>query len=150
MRPAEEFSANPAGNVPDVSFQAYGVAPPLAVNACEYGIPISPFASDVIEIDSVEEGAAVEAEIVSVRLMLAVSGDELESVTANVSKVAFAAPVGVPLIKPVDELRFSPDGNVPELTFQEYGVVPPLAVSVSEYGDPTWALGNADVVILKH
>jgi len=103
-----------------------------------------------VEIESVEAGAGAKAEMVSVRWRLAVRGDGSESVTANVSGVAFAATVGVPLIKPVDESRFSPDGNVPEVIFHEYGVVPPLAVSVPEYGDPTRPFGNADVVIFKH
>jgi len=91
------------------------VAPPLAVNPCEYDVPTWPFANDVVEIESVEAGTGVEAEIVSVRLTLAVCEGELESVTANMSDVAFSATVGVPLIKPIDELRLRPDGSVPEV-----------------------------------
>ena len=87
----------------------------MAANACEYAVPTLPFARVVVEIESGEAGAGVGAEIVSVRLTLAVRAGELESATANVSEVAFAATVGVPLIKPVDEFRVRPDGNIPEV-----------------------------------
>ena len=49
--------------------------------------------------------------------------------------------VGVPLSVPV-EFSESPGGNVLEAD-HEYGVVPPEAVSVAEYGCPAMAPGRA-------
>ena len=45
--------------------------------------------------------------------------------------------VGVPEMTPVPALRVSPAGNVPFVTDQLYGGVPPVAASVSPYGWPT-------------
>lgn len=53
-----------------------------------------------------------------------------ESVTWNVSEVALAVAVGVPLMMPVEGARVSPVGSVPLVKDQVYGVVPPMAVSV--------------------
>ena len=50
----------------------------------------------------------------------------------NVSAVAFAAAVGVPLIRPVDAFSVKPPGSVPEVSVHVYGVVPPVAASVCE------------------
>lgn len=74
----------------------------------------------------------VNVAIVSVRLTLAVWAGEPESVAVNVRGVILAAAVGVPLIKPLDEFRFKPLGNVPEVSVHVYGVVPPEAVNVCE------------------
>lgn len=63
-----------------------------------------------------------------------------ESVTTNVNGVAASAVVAVPLITPVAELSFSPEGSVPEVNCQLYGVTPPVAVSVIEHADPTLQL----------
>jgi hypothetical protein len=54
-----------------------------------------------------------------------------ESVTCTVNDAVPAAVV-VPEIKPVDATRLNPAGNVPALTLQLYGVVPPLACSAVE------------------
>jgi hypothetical protein len=48
------------------------------------------------------------------------------SVTFTVNETVPAV-VGVPEITPVDATRLNPAGNVPALTVQVYGVVPPLA-----------------------
>jgi hypothetical protein len=40
--------------------------------------------------------------------------------------------VGMPLIAPVDAFNDKPAGNVPTVTAQVYGVVPPAATSVAE------------------
>ena len=56
------------------------------------------------------------------------------------------AVVGVPEITPVDATRLNPAGNVPALTLQLYGEVPPLACSVVEYAVPVVPPGS-DVVV---
>ena len=71
---------------------------------------------------------------------------EEESVTCTVN-LDWPAPVGVPLIVPF-LLKPRPAGNAPEVTVHEYGVVPPVAVSVVEYGVPTVPLGSVDVLII--
>jgi hypothetical protein len=60
----------------------------------------------------------------------------VESVTLNVSAVAFAAAVGVPLITPVEEFSVKPLGKVPDVSDHVYGLVPPVADNVCEYGVP--------------
>ena len=105
--------------------------PPVADNVCEYAVPTWPFASDAVVIVSVAE------EIVSVRFAFTVCVGELESVTLNVSGVALTATVGVPPTRPTDEFSARPPGNVPEMSAQLYGEVPPAAVNVCEYAIPT-------------
>ena len=56
---------------------------------------------------------------------------EALSVTRTV-KVKLPAAVGVPVMAPLEGLRFRPPGREPALMSQLYGVVPPDAVSVSE------------------
>ena len=63
------------------------------------------------------------------RLTFAVCASDLESLTLNVSAVAFAAVVGVPLITPVEEFNAKPVGSVPEVGVHVYGVVPPVAAN---------------------
>ena len=65
------------------------------------------------------------------------------------SATAFAVAVGVPLITPVEEFKASPAGSVPEVSVHVYGVAPPVAVKVWEYGVPAWPPGNDVVVIVK-
>ena len=69
----------------------------------------------------------------------------LESVTENVSAVALATAVGVPLIVPAEALRLKPAGRVPLVSAHVYGIVPPLAASVTLYAVPIWPSGS-DVV----
>jgi hypothetical protein len=52
----------------------------------------------------------------------------VESVTLAV-KLNVPAVVGVPEIDPLAEASVRPAGNAPELMFQLYGVVPPLAAN---------------------
>lgn len=92
---------------------------------------------------------SVAGEIVSVRFTFIVCAGEPESVTLNVSGVAFTATVGVPLIKPADEFSARPPGKVPEMSVQVYGEAPPAAVSVCEYDAPTWPFARAAVVIIS-
>jgi hypothetical protein len=60
----------------------------------------------------------------------------VESVTLNVRDVAFTATMGVPLIRPDEELSVKPLGNVPNVSAHVYGGVPPLAANVCKYGIP--------------
>ncbi|MGA8672870.1 MAG: hypothetical protein WB679_23555 [Terracidiphilus sp.] len=71
----------------------------------------------------------------------------LESVTLNVSAIALAVAVGVPVIAPEEELSERPAGRVPETKAQEYGAVPPVAASAALYVEPTWPFGKDEVVI---
>ena len=66
------------------------------------------------------------------RLTLAVFAGTLASVTLKVSAVPDAAVVGVPVIDPVDEFSVRPLDNVPEVSDQLYGVVPPEASNDAE------------------
>jgi hypothetical protein len=50
-------------------------------------------------------------------------------------KLKVPAAVGVPEIAPLEDTD-NPDGSAPEETLQEYGVVPPDAVSVALYAVP--------------
>jgi len=73
--------------------------------------------------------------IAMVTLALAVATGEDESVTTTTREL-FPAAVGVPLKLPL-VLKFTPAGRVPDCTANEYGGVPPLAVSDWENGVPT-------------
>src|SRR5271170_432307 len=83
MAPVAAFKAKPAGRVPLVSDQLYGVVPPVAASVAVYGTPTSPFGSAPVEITSV---AGI---IVSVRVAACVRIGLLLSVTLKVSDVAF-------------------------------------------------------------
>ena len=83
--------------------------------------------------------------IVSVNACVALP--EALSATCTV-KLAAPAVVGVPLIVPVVELSARPAGRAPPVTDQLYGLVPPVAVSVCEYGVLTVPLGSGDVVVI--
>src|SRR5262249_49598648 len=56
---------------------------------------------------------------------------------------------GVPWIKPVAGSNSKPPGRRPEMTDHVYGGVPPVAVSVAEYGTPTNGVGRDVVVIVS-
>jgi hypothetical protein len=69
----------------------------------------------------------------------------LESVARTV-RFAVPAVVGVPLTTqpaPID----SPAGNVPDVTEQLYGPVPPLTPTVALYATATWPFGSEATVI---
>ena len=65
------------------------------------------------EVVEMLNGAVPAAEIVSERLTDLLCAGLLESVTLNVSAVALAAAVGVPVIAPVDVFNLRPAGSVP-------------------------------------
>ena len=135
--PVELFSVRPTGREPEVIAQVYGVVPPLACSAVEYAVPVVPPGSDVVM--TIGGGAATVMLKVLVPVLLAAS------FTCTVNDTVPAV-VGVPEITPVDATKFNPAGNVPALTLQLYGVVPPLACSVVEYAVPAGPPGN-DVVV---
>lgn len=60
----------------------------------------------------------------------------VESVTLIVNEKEPAV-VGVPVIAPVVALRVRPGGSEPDATENLYGKVPPVAMTVEEYGTPT-------------
>ncbi len=70
--------------------------------------------------------------MVRVRFAVAVCAGELESVTLNVSGVAFTAAVGVPLMRPVEAFSDKPFGRVPAVNCHVKAPDPPVAVSVWE------------------
>ena len=87
----------------------------------------------------------MEAEMVILRLAVALCTGEVESLTFTVNDEVPAV-VGVPLICP--ELpRVRPAGREPELSDQLYGVAPPLAASKAEYETFARAPGREEVVI---
>ena len=79
------------------------------------------------------------------RAFVALCGGFSESVTLTVM-LNVPEDVGVPEITPVETLRASPGGREPALFDQVYGLLPPFAVSVVEYGVPTLP-GGSDVVV---
>ena len=90
-------------------------------------MPTTPSGSEVVVIFSTRFMTAI------VTVVVALCCGVPESVTLNVNGVAATAEVGVPLMAPVAELRVSPEGRVPEVNCQVYGVTPPAAVSVTEH-----------------
>jgi hypothetical protein len=135
--PVVLFSVRPAGKEPVLIAQLYGVVPPLACSVVEYAVPVVPPGSDIVM--TIGGGSATA--------MLKVLAPVLfpASFTCTVNDTVPAA-VGVPEITPVDATRFNPAGNVPALTLQLYGVVPPLACSVVEYAVPAVPPGRDAVV----
>ena len=139
ITPVDAARLNPAGNVPALTLQLYGVVPPLACSVVEYAVPAVPPGSDVVVTVGGCAAAATAMLNAFVPVLFAAS------VTCTVNDAVPAA-VGVPEITPVDAARLNPAGNVPALTLQLYGVVPPLACSVVEYAVPAVPPGS-DVVV---
>jgi hypothetical protein len=97
---------------------------------------------------AIEAGEGPEGAMVSVRVVVAVCGGEPASVTLKVSGTLVAVTVGVPPICPA-EPSFNPVGSAPEISVQVRGGVPPVAVSVWEYGEFTWPPASAVVRMLS-
>ena len=138
ITPVDAARLNPAGNVPALTLQLYGVVPPLACSVVEYAVPAVPPGNDVVV--TVGGCAAAATAILSACVTVLFAA----SVTCTVND-AVPTVAGVPEITPVDA-RLNPAGNMPALTLQLYGVVPPLACSVVEYAVPAVPPGN-DVVV---
>ena len=71
---------------------------------------------------------------------------EAESLAVN-EKLEVPVAVGVPLIRPVAELRARPAGNVPAETVHVIGACPPEAERVAAYGKFAMASGSVEVPI---
>jgi hypothetical protein len=139
-----EASVKPAGKLPELTTQLYGVFPPVALNALEYALPAVLEGSNVVVIDKVEEPDVI---VIDNGLDADCAG-ELESVTFTVKLLDCADAVTVPLIVPL-EARVKPAGKLPELTTQLYGVFPPVALNALEYELPAVLEGSNVVVINK-
>jgi hypothetical protein len=136
-----ELKESPAGRLPELSDQLYGVTPPVAVSVWLYATPIWPFGRLEVVTDR-STGITIESAWSSV------SGVPWESVTRTV-KFEVPAVVGVPEIVPVEPPSDSPAGSEPDTTDQLYGVTPPVAASVWLYATPIWPFGTLVVVITR-
>jgi hypothetical protein len=142
--PLEEFNTNPVGRDPVATDQEYGAVPPVAAKLAEYALPVCPLGNDTLVI---ETGFDPAAAIVTLNDFTAVSAAELESFTWIV-KETVPDWVGVPFNAPLVAFSATPAGREePVATDQVYGVLPPLAVKVAEYTEPTCPPGSAVVVI---
>ena len=69
--------------------------------------------------------------MVSARFAVCVSAGAPESVTLKVNARLLTAAVGVPVIVPVEGLKFGQPGKVPLIMDHVYGAVPPVAASTA-------------------
>lgn len=104
----QPVSERPAGNVPDVIEQLYGVVPPFASIVALYTTPTVPLGKEFVSVS-----AAGLITIVSGPDVVCVG--ELASVTFTVT-VELPAVVGVPLT--VHPLMLRPAGSVPDVIVQ--------------------------------
>ena|SRR5438552_2496905 len=126
--PVEE-SVNPGGSWPPVVDHEYGRVPPEASSVPEYVTPTAPFPRG-------DEPVIVSGFTTStVNARVAVCAGAPASL-ARAVKLKLPAVNGLPLSTPA-ELNVRPGGNIPDAKDQEYGVVPPLALSVCAYALPT-------------
>jgi len=114
-------SVSPAGSVPELIEQVYGVVPPLASMVALYATPTVPFGSVFVSVRAAG-------------LMTMVSGPEVVWDGAPLSStftvtVELPAVVGVPLT--LHPLSARPAGRVPEVIVQLYGEVPPATPMVA-------------------
>ena len=115
--------ASPAGRLPPVMDQVYGVVPPLTLTELEYDVPLVPDGSDdVLIVKAGGAGAATASERATDLLWAGLPASVTETV-----KLAVPVAVGVPEIRPEDGSRASPAGRLPPVMDQVYGVVPPVA-----------------------
>ena len=108
----------------------------MAESVALYAVPTCPFGNEVVVM------ASGSGAIVKVRLNDLLCTGRLESLTLNVSAAAVAGAAGVPLIVPVEEFSTSPEGRLPLVSDQRYGVVPPVDESVALYATPTCPFGS--------
>ena len=134
-----ELKVNPGGSVPAVNCQVYGGVPPVASRPWKYAAPTTPLLSDPV---------VIPRKYGNCKVAVAVSSGLLASVTSNTSTLPPVEAVVVPLITPAG-LRVNPAGSLPLFRLQVYGIVPPVAVSVCEYGVPTTVVFSEVVVIVR-
>ena len=125
--PVDAARLNPAGSVPALTLQLYGVVPLLACSAAEYAVPVVPPGSDAV----VTVGDCPVATTSILRFAVAVAGRELESFTCTVKAEAPVC-VGVPKSIPEPEMAM-PTGKLPFVIDQLYGAVPPVAAKVVDW-----------------
>jgi hypothetical protein len=106
-----EASVKPAGKVPELTTQLCGVFPPVALNALEYELPVTPEGSDVVVIDRVEEPDVI---VIDNGFDADCTG-ELESVTLTVKLLDWDDAVGVPLIAPEEAASVRPVRKLPDV-----------------------------------
>jgi hypothetical protein len=145
IAPLDE-SESPLGKAPLVRVHVYGLVPPVATRLTLYEAPTWPFGNEDVAID---RAAGPEATTVRLKTTDLVCAGVLESVTVNVKDGSLAGAVGVPVIAPELAFRVRPLGKEPEASDQMYGVLPPVAVSVALYADPTCPLGNEVVEMAR-
>ena len=104
----QPLNVRPAGSVPELIEQLYGVVPPLAPIVAEYVTPTVPPGSVLVSVNAAGLMTMVSGPVVDC------AGDS-ESVTLTVT-VELPAVVGVPLT--VQLLMLSPAGNVPAVMAQ--------------------------------
>ena len=143
ITPVDATRARPAGRVPELTVQLYGVVPPLACSVAEYAVPVVPPGSDVVVIN----GDCATAATSILRFAVAVAAGELESFTCTV-KAEVPACVGVPEIRP-EPAMVSPTGKLPFIIDQLYGPVPPVAAKVVEYANWGVPPGKANEITSK-
>jgi len=139
--PVAEFNVKPVGSVPEVNCQTYGVVPPFAVSENVQSRPVK-------QLTGKGFAAISRVAMVSGKDFVSLCTGVLTSVTWNVG-VAVPAVVGVPLTTPVTESNVKPNGSVPGVTCHVRAPVPPVEVSVYEYGTPTIPSGSLVVVIFS-
>jgi hypothetical protein len=122
ISPLEASNDKPTGSDPDGISHAYGVVPPDAATVVEYPRPVMPLGNDIVVSES-GGLVVIESACVTVREPLSVN---------RTVKFDVPAVVGVPVIAPDNRFKDSPGGNVPIVTAQVYGVIPPAPTRVAE------------------
>ena len=82
-------------------------------------------------------------------LLVAVTGGTAESVALVLKNEAPPAPVGLPVIAPVEAFRFKPVGSDPAVIKKLYGAVPPVGTSKELYATPPRAVGSGQLTALS-
>jgi hypothetical protein len=123
----EGLRVRPVGRDPPIRLHVYGVIPPLAARVSKYDVPIVALGSVVVVTIKVATLSTV-----SVSVAETVCAVVSLSVTCTV-KVEAPSAVGVPLMTPVFDI-VNPAGRLPLVSFQKYGCIPPVAISVAVYG----------------
>jgi hypothetical protein len=118
MAPVAELSTRPAGKLPVVTAQEYGVMPPVACKVAPAYTELTTPSGNELEVVVTLSGAT-EIAILRVALALPLVGVS-ESVTVTVKlSVPTNVPVGVPEITPVEAFKTKPAGRLPVVTAQK-------------------------------
>jgi len=117
ITPVAPFKINPAGKLPVVTAQLYGVMPPVACKVVfAYPEPTTPTGSEAEVV--VTLNAATVIVILNAWIAVLPLGVS-ESVTVTVKLTGpVVVPVGVPEITPVAAFKVRPEGRLPVVTAQ--------------------------------